>query len=84
MSITGHTILTSKALDDAYVEADRRMKASNGHSYITILKTRCQYCGRSPWQKGRCGEWFHTFTDQLRHVLRERHYLSDEQQDVKP
>lgn len=57
---------------EVYEEADRRMKASEGHSYLTILKTRCQYCGRSPRQKGRCGEWFHTFLDQLSIVLKER------------
>ena len=41
--------------------ADRRMKTSNGHSFVTILKTRCQYCGRSRHQQGRCRAWFQTF-----------------------
>ena len=43
------------------LEADRRMKRNNGHSFVTILKTRCQFCGRSPNAKGRCRGWFQTF-----------------------
>lgn len=46
-------------------EADRRMKATNGHSFLTVLKTRCQLCGRSPKQKGNCPRWFETFCDRL-------------------
>lgn len=53
----------------ALVEADRRMKLTDGHSWLTILKTRCQYCGRSPRQKGRCARWFDTFCDELYRVL---------------
>jgi hypothetical protein len=53
-------------------EANRRMKASNGHSYVTLLKTRCQHCGRSPKYAGRCGSWFQTFLDCLDMVVREK------------
>ncbi len=49
--------------------ADRRMKANNGHAFITMLKTRCQHCGRSPKAKGRCGGWFHTFLGHLDVIL---------------
>ena len=31
-----------------------QMLATEGHRYTTILKTRCDYCGRSPRQKGKC------------------------------
>lgn len=51
------------------VEADRRMKASNGHSFVTILKTRCQHCGRSPRARGQCGSWFQTFLGHLDSLL---------------
>lgn len=47
------------------LEADKRMKETEGHSYMTILKTRCQYCRRSPNQKGKCSAWFSTFIDHL-------------------
>jgi hypothetical protein len=50
-------------------EADRRMKESNGHSYIRSHKTRCQYCGRSPKQRGKCARWFDTFVWHLWVVL---------------
>lgn len=49
--------------------ADERMKAHNGHSYVTILKTRCRHCGRSPRVKTRCGQWFHTFISELDTIL---------------
>lgn len=53
----------------AKLTADRRTKANNGHSFITILKTRCQFCGRSPRAKGICRAWFQTFLWQLDTVL---------------
>ncbi len=53
----------------AKLTADQRMKASNGHYFIVMLKTRCQWCGRSPKAKGRCGGWFQTFLAQLDMVL---------------
>jgi hypothetical protein len=56
----------------ALEEADRRMKAHNGHEFVTILKTRCQHCGRSRKAKGKCGGWFQTFVNQLGCVLQER------------
>lgn len=49
--------------------ADRRMKANNGHAFLTILKTRCQHCGRSPRAKGRCGAWFQTFIGNVDTIL---------------
>jgi tRNA(Ile2) C34 agmatinyltransferase TiaS len=53
--------VTYEELQDVNVEADRLMKLSNGHRFFTILKTRCQNCGRSTAAKGRCGGWFQTF-----------------------
>ena len=53
----------------ALAEADRLMKESNGHSYIHILKTRCQYCGRSPKQRGMCARWIDTFVWHLWRVV---------------
>ena len=46
-------------------EADVEMKASNGHEYVTILKTRCQLCGRSPKQKGKCPYWLNSYMHKL-------------------
>ena len=63
--------MDAQKLDGYLAEADKRMKASNGHSYVTILKTRCQYCHRSPGQKGKCRAWFQTFIDLYKTVLRE-------------
>ena len=56
----------------ALEEADRRMKANNGHEFVTSLKTRCLHCGRSRNAKGRCGGWFQTFMNCLGVVLQER------------
>ena len=63
--------MDAKSLDRYLTEADTRMKSSDGHSYITLLKTRCQYCGRSPNQRGRCMAWFRTFIDHFKAVLSE-------------
>ncbi len=63
--------MDSEKLDKYLEEADERMKASNGHSFVTILKTRCQYCGRSKNQKGRCKAWFQTFIDNLKTIMSE-------------
>ena len=63
--------MTSDDLDKYLKEADARMKNSNGHSYVKILKTRCQYCGRSQNQKGKCNAWFQTFIDDFKSVLSE-------------
>lgn len=49
--------------------ADSQMKENNGHSFITILKTRCVYCGKSPKVKTRCGAWFQTFIDNLKTIM---------------
>ena len=43
------------------IDVDEKMKANNGHSFIITLKTRCQYCGRSPRAKGKCRGWFMTY-----------------------
>ena len=53
-------------------DADERMKTSNGHSFVTILKTRCEHCGRSRNVKTKCGGWFQTFVDRLGIVLQEQ------------
>jgi len=63
--------MDGEKLEEYLEEADKRMRASNGHSYITTLKTRCQHCGRSPNQKGKCSAWFSTFIDNFKTVLRE-------------
>ena len=49
--------------------ADVLMKQSNGHSFMTILKTRCQYCGRSPRARGKCPAWPTTFASRILFVL---------------
>jgi hypothetical protein len=54
---------------EAFEKADRMMKETEGHSYITILKTRCQSCGRSPKQKGVCRAWFTRFLACLALIL---------------
>ena len=51
---------TIDQIERAFKLGDERMKKSNGHRYIQILKTRCAYCGRSPKQKGRCSRWYQT------------------------
>ena len=56
-------------LDKYLKEADKKMKETNGHSYMTTLKTRCIYCNRSQNQKGKCSNWFQTFIDRFREIL---------------
>jgi hypothetical protein len=63
--------MTVAEIRAAYERADASMKAKEGHSYLIILKTRCQYCGRSPNQKGKCKAWFQTFLDCLTTELME-------------
>lgn len=53
----------------AKLAADARMKQNNGHYFVVTLKTRCQYCGRSPKARGKCGAWFQTFIAHLDTVL---------------
>lgn len=74
-----HTKLELTLSEFKYAEelADKIMKETNGHSYVTILKTRCQFCGRSPRQKGKCGAWFQTFLFQLDRVLLNKEYLKE-------
>lgn len=63
--------------NEALKKADELMKASNGHSFMTILKTRCQNCGRSPKQSGVCRNWQITLIDKLLFVLMNKDkYLS--------
>jgi hypothetical protein len=68
--------MTEEKLDEYLKEADKRMKQNNGHIYVIMLKTRCQYCGRSPRQTGKCKHWFQTFIDKYRQVLRENGELT--------
>jgi len=49
--------------------ADQRLKRTNGHAYVTILKTRCQWCGRSPKDGRRCGRWLDTFVAELGRIV---------------
>lgn len=60
---------TLKDWDQASKLADKQMKESNGHSYMTMLKTRCVYCGKSPKVKTRCRGWFMTLHGNLLHIL---------------
>ena len=69
MNAHKHISLTYDEWGLAKLTADRRMKANNGHSFVTILKTRCQFCHRSVRAKGRCGAWFQTFLFHLDTVL---------------
>ncbi len=65
-------------LDKALIEADKQMKRNNGHRFVTMLKTRCQYCGKSPRQKGNCSYWFESFITGLKEVyLNKEKYLED-------
>ena len=56
-------------LEMAFVKADEMMKETNGHQFITTLKTRCMHCGRSPKVKTKCGSWFQTYLHCLKMVL---------------
>lgn len=62
-------VLTIHEWMKAKLLADRRMKADNGHYFVISLKTRCQYCHRSPRARGRCGAWFTTFLNHLDTIL---------------
>ena len=61
--------ISLETLEKAIVKADELMKADNGHNFVTILKTRCIYCGKSPKVKTKCPYWFQTYLDKLRFVL---------------
>jgi hypothetical protein len=63
------TKYTHEEFQELLKEADKRMKQSDGHTYETILKTRCIYCKRSPNQKGTCKAWFSTFIDELTNLV---------------
>lgn len=66
--------LTMAEFQKAKVKADGIMKEHNGHAFMTILKTRCQFCGRSPKAKGKCGQWFQSFLYYLDYVLLNKEY----------
>jgi len=55
--------------DKASRLADKQMKETNGHTFETILKTRCIYCGRKPTVKTKCRYWFVTLHNRLLHIL---------------
>jgi hypothetical protein len=74
--------LTFEEYCRAVIAANSRMKEKNGHSFIHILKTRCQYCGRSPRQKGRCSGWFQTFVALLAGELTGTIGIPDEPKEV--
>ena len=68
---------TLKEWDKASILADKWMKETNGHSFQTILKTRCIYCGRSRKVKTKCGGWFMTLHNNLLQILmNKKDYLS--------
>lgn len=60
---------TIEDFKQSQIEADRLMKEHNGHYYFIMLKTRCQFCGKSPKDKRKCGQWFQTF------ITRQEEYL---------
>lgn len=62
-------MMTREQYDEACKRADKSMKDKSGHSFATILKTRCIYCGRSPRAKGKCRGWFMTFINLLYYEL---------------
>jgi hypothetical protein len=53
----------------ATLRADALMKQNNGHSFMTILKTRCQYCGRSRNARGKCPAWASVLVSNILFVL---------------
>jgi len=62
--------MTREELQKAYKKADEMMKETKGHSFmLTGFKTRCQFCGRSPRQKGICKHWFQRYLDCLEFIL---------------
>ena len=65
----GNIQISAKEFQDACVRADARLKSNEGHNYVTILKTRCSHCRRSPNQKGRCKYWFRTFLSNLSYEI---------------
>jgi len=58
-------------------EIDLKVKETNGHNYITMLKTRCQNCGRSPKAKGKCGAWLNYFMSLFELKLRGLKIITD-------
>ena len=64
-------------------EADKKMKATNGHRFVTVLKTRCEYCGRSPKQKGKCPYWLSYFLELIDHGLTMAGVIVPDKQSAK-
>jgi hypothetical protein len=58
--------------------ADVEMKKTRGHSYIHVLKTRCEHCGRSPKQRGECVRWLDTFLSHLWRLVSDEMAISSE------
>ena len=75
--------ITSEELEKAFIMADKLMKASNGHDFMTILKTRCQNCGASPKTTRRCGQWFATYLNKLRYVLYNEKWKEEIKKELK-
>ncbi len=65
--------------DRALKRADEIIKRTNGHEYVTILKTRCQLCGKSPKQKGVCSQWQISLINRLLFVLMNKETELNEQ-----
>jgi hypothetical protein len=65
----GKIIINREEWERIKLLADKVMKASNGHSFETILKTRCIYCKKSPKVKTKCRAWFSTFINELDFAL---------------
>ena len=50
-------------IKQAFIDGDQDMKAAQGHRFLTVLKTRCQLCGRSPKMRGKCPRWYDALFD---------------------
>lgn len=67
------TPVTIKEWDEIEVEADRRMRLTNGHLF-TAINLRCKHCNRKPENQhtSQCQLWFQTYRWHLRMVLQEK------------
>lgn len=57
--------MTHKEYKELLAKIDKQVKETNGHNYLTILKTKCQNCGRTQKQKGMCPAWLNYFMNLL-------------------
>ena len=69
--------MTNQKFREYLNKADESIKATNGHYFVTILKTRCQHCNKRPGIKTRCGSWFQTFTIRLTEALMKDGIIKD-------